>query len=81
MDDILSGIRSALLEQPPEVPLAEYVPKAAAMIRERAAKKAEASVAAGAAALEAAAAEAGATKTASGLVVLIEKEGSGASPK
>ena len=47
VDDVLTGIRAALLEQPPEVPLAEYVPKAAEMIKERAsAKAAQAEVAA-----------------------------------
>lgn len=62
------------------MPLAEYVPKASELIRERASKKAEAAVAAGVAALEAAAAEDGATRTASGLVVLPLTEGDGASP-
>lgn len=80
VESILSGIRAALLEEPPEVPLAEYVPKASELIRERASKKAEAAVAAGVAALEAAAAEDGATRTASGLVVLPLTEGDGASP-
>ena len=27
VDDILSGIKTALMDEPPEVPLAEYVPK------------------------------------------------------
>jgi FKBP-type peptidyl-prolyl cis-trans isomerase FkpA len=63
-----------------QVPLAEYVPKASAMMRERAAQTAEEAVAAGAAALAGAAAEPGATTTESGLVVLSMTEGSGASP-
>ena len=80
VDDVLTGIRAALLEQPPEVPLAEYVPKAAEMIKERASAKAAQAEVAGAAALKAAGTEAGAIVTASGLVVLPLTEGSGASP-
>ena len=80
VDDILSGIKNALLDEPPEVPLAEYVPKAAEIIRERAMKAAEAAVEAGNKALEAAAAEDGAVKTDSGLVVLSLTEGEGKSP-
>lgn len=80
VDAILSGIKLALMEEPPEVPLAEYVPMGARLIQSRQAKKAEAAVAAGAAALEAAAAEDGATKTGSGLVLLTLTEGDGPSP-
>ena len=79
-EDLLTGIRAALMQEPPEVPLAEYVPKAQMMIQAKAAEKAKAVVAAGEKALEAAAAEEGATKTDSGLVVLIEREGDGDSP-
>ena len=80
VDDILSGIKAALLEQPPEVPLAEYVPKAAEIIKAREAIAAEKAAAGGAEALAAAATEEGATQTASGLVIKILEEGSGASP-
>ena len=80
IDDVLGGIKAALMQEPPEVPLAEYVPKASAMMQAMAAKKAEKDVAAGKAALEAAAAEEGAVKTDSGLVLLTEREGDGASP-
>jgi len=80
VDDILSGVRAALLDEPPEVPLAEYVPKASEMIKAKEAKKAQEAAAAGVTALEAAAAEEGATKTESGLVVFPLTEGSGDSP-
>ena len=80
VDDILSGIKAALMDEPPEVPLAEYVPKASQMIQQRAMKKAEEAAAAGKVFLETAAKEEGATQTDSGLVVLIEREGDGASP-
>ena len=33
VEDILSGIRNAMLDMPPEVPLADYVPKGAELIR------------------------------------------------
>jgi len=77
---ILSGVRAALLEEPPEVPLSEYVPKASALLQARKAKQAEAAAAAGKAALEAAAAVEGATQTESGLVIQTLDAGSGASP-
>jgi FKBP-type peptidyl-prolyl cis-trans isomerase len=80
VDNICSGIKAALLNEPPEVPLADYVPKASTMIKERMMKKAEEDAAKGKAALEEAAKEKGATQTASGLVVLTETEGDGASP-
>lgn len=80
VDDILTGIKAALLQEPPEVPLAEYVPKASQMMQARQAEKSKEIVAAGEKALEKAAAEDGATKTDSGLVVLDLEEGSGASP-
>jgi len=80
VNDVLSGIKLAMLQEAPEVPLSEYVPKAAALIKEMQAKKGEAMIEAGKAALETAAAEEGATKTDSGLVVLALEEGSGASP-
>ena len=77
---ILSGIKLALLDEPPEVPLAEYVPKASELIRVMQEKKAEEAAAAGEAALGVAAGEEGAKVTESGLVVLTLEEGSGASP-
>lgn len=80
VDDILSGIKAALLQEPPEVPLAEYVPKASQLMQERQAEKGKAMIEAGKKALETAAGEDGAIKTDSGLVFLSENEGSGASP-
>ena len=68
------------MEEPPEVPLAEYVPKASQLMQARQMKMAEAAVEGGKKALEAAASEDGATKTDSGLVVLPLEEGSGATP-
>ena len=55
VDCILSGIKLALMQEAPEVPLAEYVPKAGKMIQERQMKKIEAMTAAGTEALAAAA--------------------------
>jgi len=80
VDDILTGIKAALLQEPPEVPLAEYVPKASQMMQARQMEKSKAMIAAGEKALETAAAEEGATKTDSGLVILDLTEGSGATP-
>jgi len=80
LDYIWSGMKASLMGQKPEVPLQEYVPKAAAMIQSKQAAAAEAAAAEGLAALEAAAKEPGATKTASGLVIRSLAEGSGKSP-
>ena len=80
VDDICSGIKNALLGEPPEVPLNEYVPKASEMIKARAMAAAEKAAEAGKEALAAAAKEEGATQTESGLVVQMEREGDGASP-
>ena len=63
---VLRGMRACVLGEEPDVPLSEYVPKAAAILQAKQAAAAEASVAAGAEALKAAAAEDGATQTASG---------------
>tara|TARA_B110001452_G_scaffold131012_1_gene108844 strand:- start:697 stop:1062 length:366 start_codon:yes stop_codon:yes gene_type:complete len=80
VDDIVGGIKRALLNEPPEVPLDEYMQKADRMIYQREAKKEEAFLALGNEALEKAAAEDGAIKTESGLVFLSLTEGSGPSP-
>ena len=80
VDDLLTGIKAALVDEPPEVPLAEYVPKAAEIIQGRQAVKAEKAAAAGLKALDEAAAEEGATRTDRGLVIKTLEEGSGASP-
>jgi len=80
VDDLLTGVRAALLDQPPDVPLSEYVPKAADIIKAREAVKAEEAAKAGAEFLAAQAAEEGATQTASGLVIKTLDEGSGDSP-
>ena len=67
LDAVLRGMRACVLGEEPDVPLSEYVPKAAAILqakrrgrrgRRRAPRR-----------LPAAAAEDGATQTASGLVV------------
>ena len=81
VDDILSGVRAALLEEPPQVPMAEYFPRAMEILEARLAKKAQEAVAEGTAALKKAAAEEGAFKTESGLVVLMEREGEGDPPQ
>ena len=80
IDQILSGIKLALLQEPPEVPLSEYVPKASEIMMARQAEKAKKAAAAGEEALKTASKEEGATTTSSGLVVLIETEGEGDSP-
>ena len=80
LDAVLRGMRACVLGEEPDVPLSEYVPKAAAILQAKQAAAAEASVAAGAEALKAAAAEDGATQTASGLVVKTLVEGSGDPP-
>lgn len=80
VDDMLTGVKAALLGEPPDVPLAEFVPKAAELVRGRQAVKAEAAVAEGLKALDTAAAEEGATRTDSGLVIKMLEEGDGATP-
>ena len=80
VDDILSGIRAALLEQPPEVKMEEFMPKAAQMMQARQQAMSQEMAQAGAQALASAANEPGAQRTASGLVILIEREGSGNAP-
>jgi len=69
IDSVLSGIRSSLLAEEPEVPLSEYVPKAMAMLNAKKAAQADVTAKEGVAALAAAANEPDAVKTASGLVV------------
>jgi FKBP-type peptidyl-prolyl cis-trans isomerase len=80
VDYVLSGIKAALMDEPPEVPLAEYVPKAAAKIQAKQAKLAEKVAEDGRMALATAAKEEGATQTASGLVVKTLVDGDGPSP-
>ena len=80
VDAVLSGIKLALLEEPPEVPLAEYVPKGGQLMQARQAERAKKDAAAGEAVLVEAGKEEGATTTSSGLVVLSENDGDGASP-
>ena len=41
VENVLSGLRAALLEEPPEVPLSEYVPRASQLIENRKAAAAE----------------------------------------
>jgi len=80
LDDVLSGMRLAIRQQPPEVPIEEYMPKALELVRERMAAKTAKDIAAGEQALTIAELEDGAIKTASGLVVQSVTEGSGPSP-
>lgn len=80
IEDLVSGVKAFLEGKEPAAPLQQYVPKANDFLQERAVKQAEKDAAAGKEVLEAAAKEEGAKKTESGLVVLIEREGDGASP-
>lgn len=80
IDAVLSGMRSTLLGEVPEVPLSEYVPKGGAIIQAKQAAKAEQAAAEGIKALDSAAAEEGAVKTGSGLVIQEIVAGSGTGP-
>jgi len=80
LDCVLAGMRSNILGEEPEVPLAVYVPKAAAMMQSKKAAAAEMTVAAGKDYLAAAGAETGAVTTPTGLVYLETVAGSGGSP-
>jgi len=83
VDAILSGIRDRLIDEEPDVPLAEYVPKGGAIVQAAQSARAEKMAGAGVEALAAAAAEEGATQTESGLVVqeLIAGEGDSPTPE
>jgi len=80
VENVLSGLRAALLEEPPEVPLSEYVPRASQLIENRKAAAAEKMAEAGKAFLAEAAKDEGAKQTDSGLVIKMLEEGSGAPP-
>jgi FKBP-type peptidyl-prolyl cis-trans isomerase len=80
VEDILGGIRNAMLDMPPEVPLAEYVPKGAELIRAKTEVKAQEALVQGAAALREAEGAPGAFRTASGLVIMPLEQGNGPQP-
>mmetsp|Transcript_58023 Transcript_58023/g.131469 ORF Transcript_58023/g.131469 Transcript_58023/m.131469 type:complete len:247 (-) Transcript_58023:234-974(-) len=80
LDKVLLGMKDCITNAEPAVDLGKYSPMAAAMFQEKQMAKAEKSMKAGKEVLEAAAKVEGATKTDSGLVVLITEEGEGDSP-
>jgi FKBP-type peptidyl-prolyl cis-trans isomerase FkpA/FKBP-type peptidyl-prolyl cis-trans isomerase FklB len=78
---VKAGITDGILNRPRQVELQAYGPKIQELQRARAATVAAAEQKAGQAVLDKAAAEKGATKTASGLVIMTIKPGTGPSPK
>lgn len=80
IDALLGGIRAYLTDDGPPGPLSEGVPKAAAIMQERAAAKAEEAAKEGLVFLGKAAEEEGAVQTDSGLVVKDLVVGDGKSP-
>ena len=80
LDKVFLGMKDCITNAEPAVDLGKYSPMAAAMFQEKQMAKAEKSMKAGKEVLEAAAKVEGATKTDSGLVVLITEEGEGDSP-
>lgn len=78
---VKAGITDGILNKPRQVELQAYGPKIQELQRARAATVAAAEQKAGQAVLDKAAAEKGATKTASGLVIMTIKPGTGPSPK
>ena len=80
IDALLGGIKSYLMEDGPPGPLSEGVPKAAAIMQERAAAKAEEAAKEGIVFLGKAAEEEGAVQTDSGLVVKDLVVGDGKAP-
>jgi FKBP-type peptidyl-prolyl cis-trans isomerase FkpA len=81
LEIVKSGITDGVLNRQRQVDLQAYMPKIQELQRARAAVVAQAEQKAGQAVLDKAAAEKGATKTASGLVMVPIKAGTGASPK
>jgi FKBP-type peptidyl-prolyl cis-trans isomerase FkpA/FKBP-type peptidyl-prolyl cis-trans isomerase FklB len=81
LDLVKAGITDGILNRPRQVELQAYGPKIQELQRARAATVAAAEQKAGQAVLDKAAAEKGATKTASGLVIMTIKPGTGPSPK
>lgn len=81
LEVVKSGITDGVLNRQRQVDLQAYMPKIQEMQRARASVVAAAEQKAGQAALDKAAAEKGATKTASGLVMVPIKVGTGAAPK
>jgi FKBP-type peptidyl-prolyl cis-trans isomerase FkpA/FKBP-type peptidyl-prolyl cis-trans isomerase FklB len=78
---VKAGITDGVLNRPRQVDLQAYGPKIQDLQRARASVVAQAEQKAGQAVLDKAAAEKGATKTASGLVIVPIKPGTGPSPK
>jgi FKBP-type peptidyl-prolyl cis-trans isomerase FkpA len=80
LDILVVGIRDGVLARDPKVDLQVYGPKIQQMAQARQAKVAEAEKVEAAKFLEAEAAKPGAEKTESGLIIIMEEEGTGASP-
>ena len=80
LEIVRSGITDGVLKRPLKVDMQTFGPKIQPFAQARASAGAEKEKSAGAAFLAKAAAEAGAKKTASGAIVKILKEGTGASP-
>jgi FKBP-type peptidyl-prolyl cis-trans isomerase FkpA/FKBP-type peptidyl-prolyl cis-trans isomerase FklB len=78
---VTAGLGDAVLDRPKQVELEAMMPKVQEFAKRKAAAAAETEKKAGADFLAKAAGEAGASKTASGLVIVHTKEGTGASPK
>jgi FKBP-type peptidyl-prolyl cis-trans isomerase FkpA len=81
LEVVKAGMTDGVLNRPRQVDLQVYGPKIADLQRARASVVAAAEQKAGQAVLDRAAAEKGATKTASGLVIVPIKVGAGAAPK
>jgi FKBP-type peptidyl-prolyl cis-trans isomerase FkpA len=81
LEVVKAGMTDGVLNRPRQVDLQVYGPKIADLQRARASVVAAAEQKAGKAVLDRAAAEKGATKTASGLVIVPIKVGAGAAPK
>ena len=81
LEIVKSGISDGVMKRPLKVDPQAMAPKIQQLVQARSATVAEAQKKTGAAFLAKAAAESGASKTASGAIVSVMKEGSGPSPK
>ena len=81
LEAVEAGLTDGSLHKAPKIELETYGPKIRQLQEARAAKVAEAEKKASQAFLDQAAAEKGATKTASGLILIVITPGTGASPK
>ena len=80
LDSLLAGLRDAMVNAKPQVDPDQFGPKIAGLAQARSSKMAEQEKAASVDFLAKAAAEKGATKSPSGLIKRVIKEGSGPSP-